>query len=91
MGDYEDISAGQHTGYLVPLLHTPPIVIQKLQGGADLMTPGLAGGPPFPERAKKGTVVAVASTERPSVPMMVGWCEIDVSALGKVQGRWQRL
>ena len=71
---------------IVPLLHTPEIVINKLQGGADLMTPGLAGGPPFPERAKKGAVVAVASTEAPSVPVVVGWCEIDVSALEKVQG-----
>ena len=71
---------------LVPLLHTPEIVIKKLQGGADLMTPGLAGGPPFPERARNGAIVAVASTERPSVPVVVGWCEIDVSTLGKVQG-----
>jgi translation initiation factor 2D len=70
----------------VPLLHTPEIVVKKLQGGADLMTPGLAGGPPFPARAKKGAVVAVASTEHPSVPVVVGWCEIDVSALEKVQG-----
>lgn len=71
---------------IVPLLHTPEIVVKKLQGGADLMTPGLAGGPPFPERAKKGAVVAVASTDRPSVPVAVGWCEIDVSALQQVQG-----
>lgn len=71
---------------LVPLLHTHEIVIKKLQGGADLMTPGLAGGPPFPPRAKKGTVAAIASTERPSVPVAVGVCEIDVSAIEKVQG-----
>jgi translation initiation factor 2D len=71
---------------LVPLLHTPEIVVKKLQGGADLMTPGLAGGPPFPARAKKGAVVAISSTESPSVPVAVGWCEIDVSALEKVQG-----
>ena len=71
---------------IVPCLHTPEIVVKKLQGGADLMTPGLAGGPPFPARAQKGATVAVASTERPSVPIAVGWCEIDVSALGKVQG-----
>lgn len=71
---------------LVPLLHTPPIVIKKLQGGADLMTPGLAGGPPFPEKAKKGAVVAIASTDNPSVPVAVGVCEIDVSALQQVQG-----
>jgi len=71
---------------LVPLLHTPGIVVNKLQGGADLMTPGLAGGPPFPARAKKGAVVAVASTDRPTVPVAVGVCEVDVSALEKVQG-----
>ena len=75
----------RHPG-LVPLLHTPDVVVRKLQGGADLMTPGLAGGPPFPEAAKQGAVVAVAATDRPSVPVVVGYCEIDVSALGKVQG-----
>ncbi|KAK5109216.1 hypothetical protein LTR62_007198 [Meristemomyces frigidus] len=72
---------------MVPLLHTPGIVVKKLQGGADLMTPGLAGGPPFPEGATKGAVVAVASTEQPSVPVAVGVCEIDVSALAQVQGQ----
>ena len=75
----------KHPG-MVPLLHTPEIVVQKLKGGADLMTPGLARGPPFPERAKKGAVVAVASLEKPTVPVAVGVCEIDVSALQKVQG-----
>ncbi|EMC96296.1 hypothetical protein BAUCODRAFT_470006 [Baudoinia panamericana UAMH 10762] len=72
---------------IVPLLHTPDIVIRKLQGGADLMTPGLAGGPPFSARAKKGAVAAIASTERPSVPVAVGVCAIEVSALEKVQGQ----
>ena len=71
---------------IVPLLHTHPPVISKLQGGADLMTPGLAAGPPFSEKAKKGTVVAIASTERPSVPVAVGVCKIDVASLEKVQG-----
>nr|POF11529.1 translation machinery-associated protein 64 [Quercus suber] len=71
---------------LVALLHTPEIVVGKLQGGADLMTPGLAGGPPFPARARKDAVVGIASTERPSVPVAVGVCEIDVSRLEKVQG-----
>lgn len=72
---------------IVPLLHTPEVVVKKLQGGADLMTPGLAGGPPFPERATKGAVVAVASTDKPSVPVAIGWCEIDVSGLQQVQGQ----
>jgi translation initiation factor 2D len=71
---------------IVPLLHTPEVVVKKIQAGADLMTPGLAGGPPFPSRAVKGSVVAIASTDRPSVPMAIGVCEIDVSALQQVQG-----
>lgn len=50
------------------------------------MIPGLAGGPPFPREAKKDSIVAVASVENPSVPMVVGVCEIDVSELQKVQG-----
>lgn len=50
------------------------------------MTPGLARGPPFPSKATKDTIVAIASLENPSVPMVVGVCEIDVSALQQVQG-----
>ncbi|TKA25534.1 hypothetical protein B0A50_05395 [Salinomyces thailandicus] len=72
---------------MVPLLHTPEIVIKKLQGGADLMTPGLAGGPPFPPGATKGAVTAIASTSKPSVPVAVGVCAIHVSALEQVQGQ----
>ena len=71
---------------LIPLLHTQDFVVEKLKTGADLMTPGLTRGPPFPERAKKNAVVAVASLTRPSVPACVGICEIDVSELGSVQG-----
>jgi translation initiation factor 2D len=71
---------------MVPLLHTPRIVVKKLQGGADLMTPGLAGGPPFPPQARQGAVVAIASTDSPTVPVAVGICKIDVSALQQVQG-----
>ncbi|KAL8713639.1 MAG: hypothetical protein Q9225_006731 [Loekoesia sp. 1 TL-2023] len=71
---------------IVPLLHTPDVVLQKLRGGADLMTPGLARGPPFPPKAVKGSVVAIASLERPSVPMVVGVCEIDVASLQEVKG-----
>ena len=50
------------------------------------MTPGLAGGPPFPHGAKRGALVAIASAECPTVPVAVGVCEIDVSSLGRVQG-----
>ena len=71
---------------LVPLLHTPAPVLQKLQGGADLMTPGLARGPPFPSGATLNSIVAIASLDRPSVPRVVGICEIDVSSLQQVQG-----
>ncbi|KAG8625791.1 hypothetical protein KVT40_006192 [Elsinoe batatas] len=70
---------------IVPLLHTPDIVVKKLQGGADLMTPGLAG-PPFPPKAIKGATVAVASLESPSVPVTVGTCVIDVSSLQSARG-----
>ncbi|KAF1966873.1 eukaryotic translation initiation factor SUI1 family protein [Bimuria novae-zelandiae CBS 107.79] len=75
-----------HNPRIVPLLYTPSFVVEKLQGGADLMTPGLQRGPPFPEKATKGSIVAVASLEAPTVPMAVGICEIDVSSLGSVQG-----
>lgn len=60
--------------------------MRKLHGGADLMTPGLANEPPFPERAVKGAVAAVASVQRHTVPLFVGICEIDVAGLGEVQG-----
>lgn len=75
-----------HNPNIVPLLHTPELVMRKLRSGADLMTPGLANEPPFDERAVKGAVVAVASLDRETVPRFVGICEIDVSALGEVQG-----
>ncbi|KAL6236934.1 hypothetical protein BDW75DRAFT_205209 [Aspergillus navahoensis] len=75
-----------HNPNIVPLLHTPEFVMGKLRSGADLMTPGLANGPPFDERAVKGAVVAVAGLDRVTVPLFVGICEIDVSALGEVQG-----
>ena len=71
---------------LVPLLHTTDFVLQKLRTGADLMTPGLARGPPFPSKATKNAIVAVASIEKPSVPRVVGECDINVASLGKVQG-----
>lgn len=50
------------------------------------MTPGLARGPPFPSKAIKDSVVAIASLDKPSVPMVVGICEIDVASLHQVQG-----
>ncbi|OCK84586.1 hypothetical protein K432DRAFT_112190 [Lepidopterella palustris CBS 459.81] len=76
-----------HNAGILPLLYTPLAVVKKIQGGADLMTPGLQRGPPFPEKAKKGAIVAIASLEAPTIPMAVGTCEIDVSALDQVQGQ----
>ena len=70
----------------MPLLHTPDFVLQKLRTGSPLMTPGLQRGPPFPALAIKNAVVAVASLEKPSVPMVVGICEIEVASLQQVQG-----
>ncbi|KKY24896.1 putative rna binding protein ligatin [Phaeomoniella chlamydospora] len=75
-----------HNPELVPLLHTPRYVVEKLHGGADLMTPGLARGPPFPNGATRNAIVGVASLDQPSVPLFVGICEIDISILEKVQG-----
>ena len=49
------------------------------------MTPGLAG-PPFPKTAKKGAVVAVASLDSPTVPVVVGTCVIDVCDLQTTRG-----
>lgn len=49
------------------------------------MTPGLAG-PPFPSKAKKGAVVCIASTDSPTVPLVVGICNFDISDLHTVQG-----
>lgn len=71
---------------LVPLLYTPEIVLKKLRSGAPLMTPGLARGPPFPSKAIKDSIVAIASLDKPSVPMVVGICEIDVASLQEVKG-----
>ncbi|KAF9701868.1 hypothetical protein EKO04_000298 [Ascochyta lentis] len=75
-----------HNPKIIPLLYTPLYVVEKLQGGADLMTPGLQRGPPFPKKATKGAIVAIASLEAPTVPMAVGTCVIDVSSLGSTQG-----
>ncbi|ORY70936.1 uncharacterized protein BCR38DRAFT_415523 [Pseudomassariella vexata] len=70
---------------IVPLLHTPDFVAeQRLRQGADLMIPGLikSKGTRWDPRAKKGSVVAVSSMRRSTVPLWVGTCEIDVCNLG---------
>ncbi len=70
---------------LLPLLHTPRLVLEKMRNGADLMTPGLLG-PPFPPAAVKGALVAVSDDEHPSVPQVVGTCELDIASLATVRG-----
>ncbi|CUS15373.1 unnamed protein product [Tuber aestivum] len=69
---------------IVPVVHTHAPVMERLCDGADLMIPGLVG--PFPEGAKVGRVVGIASLERPGIPVGVGVCEVDVSALEWVAG-----
>ena len=71
---------------IVPVVHTIPPVIRKMQTGADLMAPGLALGPPFDRRAKKDAYVGVADMEEVSVPLIVGTAEINISDLQQVQG-----
>jgi translation initiation factor 2D len=83
---YPTVYSLWHNPRIIPLLLTPQPVMQKLFGGADLMTPGLANEPPFPTGATKGSAVAVASLDSPSVPGFVGICEIDVAGLGDVRG-----
>jgi len=74
-----------HNASLLPLINTPRVVVEKLQSGADLMTPGLAG-PPFPERAIKGSLVSIAALDAPSVPLSIGECMIDIASLETTQG-----
>lgn len=83
---YPTVYSLWHNARILPLLHTPAFVMGKLFGGADLMTPGLANGPPFPSGAVKGAAVAVASLDHRTVPVFLGVCEIDVAGLGEVQG-----
>lgn len=59
--------------------------MDKLYTGADLMIPGLIG-PPFPEDARKGSLVAIASSYSPTVALAVGMAEVDISMLSKVVG-----
>ncbi|KAK7207388.1 hypothetical protein BZA70DRAFT_300772 [Myxozyma melibiosi] len=71
--------------FLVPIVLTWSPVIEKLRGGADMMLPGLI--PPFVKGAVKGAVVAIASEERPTVPLAVGVCEIDLVGVTRVVGQ----
>lgn len=49
------------------------------------MIPGMAG-PPFPENAVEGSLVAIASTENPGVPLAVGYALVDISKIKNVVG-----
>ncbi|KAI5818585.1 hypothetical protein BZA77DRAFT_291171 [Pyronema omphalodes] len=69
---------------LLPVLVTNSYVIERISDGADLMIPGLIA--PFPKEAKLGRLVGVADYRKPDVPLAVGVCEVDVSALGEVEG-----
>ncbi|KAK9365318.1 hypothetical protein V1509DRAFT_585440 [Lipomyces kononenkoae] len=71
--------------YLVPIVQTWSPVIEKLRNGADMMLPGLI--PPFPSSLKTGSIVAIASNERPTVPLAVGVCNLDLGTITKVQGQ----
>ncbi|KAK9452101.1 uncharacterized protein V1518DRAFT_410359 [Limtongia smithiae] len=70
--------------YLVPILCTWSPVIEKLRNGADMMLPGLI--PPFPSTVSVGSVVAIASSERPTVPLAVGVCNMNLASVSRVQG-----
>jgi len=70
---------------LLPLVYTHDAVLKKLQSGADLMVPGLVG-PPFNQKVKKGTLVAIGDYKSPTVPLVVGVAEIDIADLTNVSG-----
>lgn len=70
---------------LLPVVNTHAPVVEKLCGGADLMTPGLIG-PPFPAEAKTDRLVAVACIDKPNVAVAVGICTIDICDLAKAVG-----
>ncbi|KAJ8097320.1 hypothetical protein POJ06DRAFT_29413 [Lipomyces tetrasporus] len=71
--------------FLLPIVQTWSPVIEKLRNGADMMLPGLI--PPFPLTLKTGSIVAIASAERPTVPLAVGICNVDLGSITRVQGQ----
>jgi len=70
--------------FILPIIHTHPHVIEVLEGGADLMLPGTA--PPFPEKVKKGSIVAVADTKNPMIVKAVGRSALNLGQITKVIG-----
>ncbi|KAG5358179.1 Translation machinery-associated protein 64 [Yarrowia sp. B02] len=71
--------------YLLPRIATWKPVLAKLMGGADLMLPGTV--PPFPQNARKGSLVAVVDAENPTVPLGVGQCILPLFEIEVVRGR----
>ncbi|KAK9475712.1 hypothetical protein V1514DRAFT_339275 [Lipomyces japonicus] len=71
--------------FLIPTVHTWPPVIEKLRNGADMMLPGLI--PPFPDGLVKGSIVAIASADSPTVPLAVGICDLTLTGVTRVQGQ----
>lgn len=71
--------------FLLPRIATWKPVLGKLMGGADLMLPGTV--PPFPENARKGSLVAVVDAENPTVPLGVGQCILPLFEIDVVRGR----
>lgn len=69
--------------YLLKKLYTPIYTIERLQNGADLMTPGVFD--PLPENCPAGTVVAIHTVQSPTVPMAVGVTLTNCSEITETQ------
>lgn len=70
---------------LLPIIITHNFVIDEhILGGADLMLPGTV--PPFPDNAKKGAIVGIASSKMPDVVMAVGIAQMDLYGIQHVVG-----
>jgi len=66
---------------MLKTVSTPEIVLQHLQKGADLMTPGLRG---WDKRIKLGDITAIVLDE--GVPIAVGVAAFDIGKLSKAAG-----
>ncbi|KAK9457965.1 hypothetical protein V1511DRAFT_491353 [Dipodascopsis uninucleata] len=70
--------------FLVPILYTWPPVIEKLQNGADMMTPGMIR--PLPDNIEKGRIVAVGDIHRKGVALAVGTLSINIQNGSPLEG-----
>ena len=66
---------------MLKTVSTPEVVLQNLQKGADLMTPGLRG---WDTEIKLGDITAIALDE--GVPIAVGVAAFDIGKLSKAGG-----